>query len=273
MPISLKQSHLLVCVSLIGLLNASIKPALLMVQQKGLLTSLLQGFGISIVVWASVAMALIKIRQSPTLLSNNRNLFIIILVLIAFQLPSSTISWLSLAAFAAVISFDSRNDFTTRVGGKILLAVALREPVSSNLLQLFSPVLLEFDAVMVQNLLGLIQIHTHVSGNVIENIHGGSLIVLESCSSLINLSYALLCWYALSRFFMPEFRRKTFLSGFFVAVFIIILNQSRLALMLQDKDMIDFFHGLIGGGLYGVLILPIVVIITLRGIDFENTKA
>jgi hypothetical protein len=273
MPISLNHSYLLVCVSSIGFLNATIKPALLMIQQKGLLVSLLQGFGISIVVWVSVAMAFIKILQSPKLLSSNHYVLIMILVLIAFQIPSSTISWLALAAFAGVIAFDPRNDFSTRVGGKILLAIALRDPVSSNLLQLFSPVLLEFDAVMVHKLLGLLHINTHISGNLISNINGGSLVVLESCSSLINLSYALLCWYVLSRFFMPQFKRKTFLAGFFVSVFIILINHSRLALMLLDKEMIDFFHGLIGSGLYGVLILPIVVLITLRGIDFDNAKA
>ncbi len=267
---TLYRHHIYVLVSLVGFLNAIIKPVSLHILEFGWLDSALQTFGISIVVWGIWLLVIKKLFKPSKELATKQDILVAILTLIAFHVTSSTLCWLILACFAVVIIYSSNQH---RLCGQILLALALREPVSQVVFQIFTPSLLAFDSVMVKLFLSMLSLETNVSGNLVSSDSGYNLFILKGCSSFINLSYALLCWFVIGKHYYAKLHFKSIVSCIAVILVIPTLNYMRLSLMTQGMELFNLIHGSAGNNIFNAITLPLVIIISLWGVGYVKSKA
>ena len=266
---TLYRHHIFVLIILVGFLNATIKPVSLHILELGCFNSALQTFGVSIVVWAIWLLIIKRLFQPAKEEATKQDVWVAILTLIALHVTSSTLCWLILACFAVFIIYTSSQH---KICGQILLALAIREPISQVVFQLFTPSLLAFDSTMVKLFLSMFSLDSNVSGNLVSSDYGYNLFILKGCSSFINLSYALLCWFVIFKLYYAKLHFKTFVSCIGVILVIPILNYMRLSLMTQGMEMFNFIHGSAGNNIFNAITLPLVILISLWGVGYAKSK-
>jgi len=141
--------------------------------------------------------------------------------------------------------------------------VGAREPIAKSLLDLLSEGFLNADAAMVVGILEVLGLSNARAGNLITGPEGHQLLVLSGCSSFSNLSFALLAWFALSRFLLAERGRTSSIradlftmSGLGTAI--VGLNIARLVVMALGPGLYEFFHD--GFGVYVLEALQVFIV-------------
>ena len=124
-------------------------------------------------------------------------------------------------------SFFFANDGSERRrGALILLALALPMLWSRLLFQFFARPLLELDATMVTWLLG-----TERIGNLVRfGDNSGYMVITPACTSFGNLSYAFLCWVAITQWANHRWSSKDLLWSSLACGSVIAVNVARMAL-------------------------------------------
>ncbi|NCF29764.1 MAG: hypothetical protein GWP69_20485 [Gammaproteobacteria bacterium] len=136
----------------------------------------------------------------------------------------------------------------------------------STTLQLLNEPLLGMDAALTAAALAPFMDGISAEGNIVLDRDGARLVILTSCSSVGNLSYALLFWYAVSRSVLPRLTRPAWLAGAGIAAAVIAQNVLRLALMASSDTSYDVIHGPSGQTLFEVLMLALVLGLTSLGV-------
>src|SRR3954452_10712483 len=125
------------------------------------------------------------------------DLVVALVVLILVALPIFPLSWVGVTVLSLYILLFANNNRERMRGALILLAITAPMLWSRFLLQIFAKPILDVDASLVSLLLG-----TPRTGNMVGFLDGsGYMIVLPACSSLANMSLALLCWVTITQWF------------------------------------------------------------------------
>src|SRR5262249_40591878 len=126
-----------------------------------------------------------------------RDLVVALVFLILVGLPIFPLSWVGVTILSLyILLFANKNSKRVR-GALILLAMTAPMLWSRLLFQIFAKIILDIDASFVSVLLG-----TQRTGNMVGFLDGsGYMIVLPACSSLANMSLALLCWVTITQWF------------------------------------------------------------------------
>jgi exosortase/archaeosortase family protein len=132
---------------------------------------------------------------------------------------------------------------------------------------LMSDAILRFDAVLAGLILG-----TGRSGNAIAFADGwGYFWIAPQCSSLANISLALLCWVAVTQ---ALGRTNPALRYCFLAVAsVIVINVMRLALTGISHDNYDLLHGAAGNLILGLFTFAVTLAICFYGTTREASHA
>jgi hypothetical protein len=244
-------------VALLGAANATLRPVTSSIHELGWLESAGHAFGVNPAVWVALILALVGLHARDHVPLTGRDLALAGTALLGLTIPSATISWLVVAAYALALAFDTRLDPTQRTAALILAVAALRAPLISATMSLLNEPLLAFDAALAASALALFMEGVYAEGNLVLGPDGARLVILTSCSSLANLSYALLFWFAVSRTLMPRMERRAALVS---------QNVARLALMATSDAGYEIIHGPSGRLFFELLMLFMVTGITLLGV-------
>lgn len=255
------------CLIAVGALNAFIKPIIQSIEHSGFWPASLNLFDIHPVMVGVIVLVIALIydphsKQSLT----QRDLVVGLFLLAGLLIPSATMSWLFLGLFAAVLSTDKTITPTQRNAAIILMVAGFREPIMTFLLQVFNAQILTLDARLTAQLLSVFHENVTAQGNMILAIDEVRLVVLTSCSSLANLSFALLFWFAINRTFSSKLTKDMLLSGVGILMSMVILNVIRLTMMASSSEQYAIIHETVGKTVFAVIMVAMVFMITAWGI-------
>jgi hypothetical protein len=176
------------CIS--GLTSRILQP----IDRLGWADALFNTFEISIIVWISCVAGIVLILQDRTTGIRSSDLPIGAAFVVLVILPIGPLSWLAVTALGLYL-VASTEVSSTRRGALIMVATSVPILWSRLLFQFFAELILQVDASLVSALL-----HTRRSGDIVDFADGsGALVILPTCSSLANVSLAILCWVTVSQ--------------------------------------------------------------------------
>ena len=179
-------------------------------------------------------------------------------------LPIGPLSWLAVTALGLYILLTDNSDFSRR-GATILLATTVPMLWSCLLFQFFAGLILEVDASLVGWILG-----TNRTGTIVEFAdRSGQLVILPSCSSLANVSFAFLCWITLSKLVRHKKSGYDFMWCLLACISVIAVNVTRISIEGLSQWHYSTFHSPWGDLLFNTIILSLIVGFCCLGVRRE----
>jgi hypothetical protein len=184
--------------------------------------------------------------------------FIVLIIL-----PIGKLSWIAVTGLSVYILLFT-DVSPSRQGASILLAVTVPMLWSRVLFYLFAPYILAADAWLVSCLLA-----TQRSGNLVEFADkSGQLVIFSPCSSLANVSVALLCWITLSQLLSHK-SRYDFLWCLLACAAVVAVNVTRMTILGLSEWHYATFHNEWGDAAAHIAILGLIVGICVLGVRRE----
>lgn len=203
--------------------------------------------------------SLVSVKSPEHLLPRDLTVGLIFLILVS--LPIFPLSWVAVTVLSLyVLMFANTNPERVR-GAMILLAMTAPMLWSRLLFQIFAKPILNIDAALVALLLG-----TDRTGNMVGFLDGsGYMIVLPACSSLANMSLALLCWVAITQWVGHRWTAKDAIWAGFVCASVITVNVTRIGLMGLNHRNYEAIHSTWGDMITNSLMLALMLAVTVLG--------
>ncbi|WP_315983406.1 hypothetical protein [Aliamphritea spongicola] len=242
-------SRFFAALSALAALNALLPAALTAIYSQGLLQALAEGFGRSPVIWLSLLITYLLCRKARheqpghRPVSLNRSITdacIAGILTLTLLLPIALLSWLVCAAAAICWLRNSRQPYA-RAAAWLMISIAVREPVTQLLLNGFTDQILGFDTWLSALFLPAGDQYS-VSGNLINQANGFSLLILTGCSAFTNLSLALLLWLSVSLWYHQRLNKTDLLRAGILCLAVLIINGVRLALMATGPELYAYIH-------------------------------
>lgn len=267
------RSNLFCLVFGFGLINAMIRPVRDHVMEFGFAESLIEGLGISFIVWFAIYCSFDLLRKCSGQEATSKDWEFSLFAMLLLLIPSAFLSWGALAFFAAYCSFVAfRRGTIGRNASLIMLVVALRVPVSDICLKLSADALLQFDAMATVTLLSLIENEAVRAGNIVIGSGGHELLIMTGCASFTNISLALLLWFTVVRTQIMRWRGSLALYVLPLIVIVMGVNIIRLSLMTLSQEQYFFYHDGMGADVVNVLILLIALGMAFLSVCLEGNK-
>lgn len=255
------RSALFSCLIAVAVLNGLAPKMIVALESKGLAESLLSTFGVSAVVWMAVAVAITLLREAAEA-ATDRDLLIAALVLPTLVVPVAPAAWLGLNVLALHICRSSVRNSAAWRGGWIALGVTMPTFWTPSLFKLLSQPILTADATLVSWLVGLPR-----DGNVVALADGsGSLWIAPNCSSLANMSLAVLCWMTFIRAEGLPITRRSLAWCALGCALVVCVNVVRIGLIALRPDWYETIHGPQGAFVAGWTILLLIAGVGLAAV-------
>ena len=234
------------------------------VHAHGWFDSIVGMFDVSTIVLVAcfVGISLILIDRSEV---QKTDLALSATLLLLIVIPIGAASWLAVTLLSSYILIFGQPTGSLRRGAIVLLAVTVPMLWSRLIFNLFAKFILDIDATLVGWLLG-----TPRAGNVVEFVdHSGSLVIFPSCSSLANVSLALLCWVTVSQFAQHKWRPQDIFWCLLACSSVVAVNVLRISLMGVSASFYVTLHSSVAEVLLSTIMLGLVVSISLAGIRHD----
>jgi hypothetical protein len=221
-------------------------------------------FEISIIVWVACVAGIALILQDRTTGIRSSDLAIGAVFVVLVILPIGPLSWFAVTALGLylVASTDSP---ATRRGALIMVATSVPMLWSRLLFQFFADLILQVDASLVSWLL-----HTHRSGDIVDFADGsGVLVILPACSSLANVSLALLCWVTVSQSVGHKRSADDLLWCLMACISVVAVPFTRMSFMGWSQWHYATFHSPWGAAVANMTILALIVGFCVIGVRRE----
>lgn len=236
------------------------------IQSKGLLDAAIEMFGVSIIVWAACFVGVSLILDDRKGEVQKADLVLSAPLLLLIALPVGAASWLALTILSLYVLIFGQPGDSLRRGAIVLLAVTVPMLWSRLIFNLFAKFVLEIDATLVAWMLG-----THRTGNLVEFAdHSGSLAIFPACSSLANVSLALLCWVTVSQFARHKWSSRDIFWCLLACFSVVAVNVLRISLMGVNASFYTMLHGSISESLLSIVMLGLVLSISLAGVRHDT---
>lgn len=205
--------------------------------------------GVSAIIWCALIVIAIIVWQcregrSPTRQDYRLMPALLLVALVPFNVASS----LALVATGTYLIVSSASRSSCHRIGIIMLALSGPLLWGHLLLAFFGPALLSIDAQLAAALAG-----TAVHGNVVD-LQGqqGSLYVALGCSSLHNMSLAILLFAVVTQLVGLPISAPLVLGCLGSVSAMAMVNISRLATIASNPDQFDYYHLGQGASLFGL---------------------
>lgn len=260
----LRRGEYFACLYIVGCASGLALRIAESVHRDGWTDAFLETFGISAIVWGScIAGAYLILRDRTRGVSSFEIVLSVVFILLVV-LPITSLSWIAVAGLSVYILFVTDLD-TSRRAAIILLAVTVPMLWSRLLFQLFATSILAADASLVGLLLG-----TQRTANLVEFADGsGRLWILPPCSSLANVSLAILCWVAFSQVTSHKRSNYDFLWCLAICASVVAVNVSRMAAMGLSERYYQALHSQWGDAVANLIISALIVGISVLGVRRE----
>jgi hypothetical protein len=245
---------------ILGCVNGLSSRIIEQVNGVGWADALLNTFDISVIVWISCCAGVALVLRDQSGPANAVDLAVGAAFLLLVALPISSLSWVAIAAFC-IYMLATINGVSTRQGAVILLATTVPMLWSRLLFKFFANPILNADAFLVSWVLG-----TKRSGNMIEFAdHSGELVIFAPCSSLANVSLAILCWVTVSELAVHKRSPYDIFWCFLACTSVIAVNVARMAMMGVSESVYNTVHSNFGNAITSLIITVITISICLLG--------
>ena len=236
------------------------------INRSGWWDALFNTFDVSAIVWLSCAAGVgLLAADAPTQRLTQVEKGVGFGCLLLIFLPTGPTSWLALTILCGFLLSRPGLSAAQRRGALILLATTLTMLWSRLLFQAFASPILTADATLVGWLVGSPRI-----GNMVQFVHGqGYLVIFPACSSLANMSLAVLCWVALAQVVGHRWSRMDLLWSALACVVVVAINVTRMSLMAVSLDNYEAIHGNLGELISNILFLSAVMGVCLIGVRHE----
>lgn len=234
------------------------------VNRLGWIDAFVGTFEISVIVWISCAAGVSLVLRDRTTGIHSSELVLGAGFLILVVLPIGPLSWLAVTALSFYINVCSSVSSSQR-GALILLAATVPMLWSRLLFQFFANAILQVDASLVGWML-----RTRRTGDIVQFADGsGVLVILPSCSSLANVSLALLCWVLVSQLVCHTRSPYDPLWCLMACISVIIVNVTRMTFMGLSQWHYATFHSVLGDAISSTIILSLIVGFSVVGVRRE----
>lgn len=188
-------------------------------------------------------------------------------VIVAFiPTPVASAAMLSVVGLSAVVSGGPTS--VLRRSGLIFLSLTAFLIWGRIALALGAGLLLRADAGFVSLVSGLPS-----SGNAVGFAGGGRFLVAPGCSSLHEVSLALILWTTVVQYFAIASGRRAWLTLALAVVAAIAVNCARLATIAWHPRDFDYWHVGMGAAQFGWVALAAIVAVTYRGLADAPRRA
>ena len=175
---------------ILGFSNGIFERIISAIAQGTIESAILDTFGISVLVWVACFIAVtLLLRQPPEPVTRN-DLILGLAVIAAALVPSAKVSWIALTGLGLYGLRCFEAGAPARRAAFVILAVTVPMFWSRLVFAMLSDLILQADAILVSLIVG-----TERVGNTIGFAdNSGYLYILPPCSSLANVSLAVLGW-------------------------------------------------------------------------------
>jgi hypothetical protein len=232
------------------------------VRQLGWSDALFVTFEVSAIVWIACILGIRLILREREGSIRPLDLILGVVLLVPVALPIGGLSWLALTILGLYVLLVRGQPSDRRRGAIILLAVTVPMLWSRLLFRYFANFILEVDASLVSLLLG-----TARQGNMVRFADGsGSLVILPYCSSLANVSLALLAWVTISQWANHRWSSRDWQWCVLAGASVVAVNVTRMSLMGMSETHYRTIHSQWGDAAANVLILCVTMGFCLLGV-------
>ena len=236
------RASLFACAGVLAALNAQVGLIFQFLQVQGIGAFIIQLGGISAIIWFAMYAAIRMGFEMPGKPAFWYDVPILAAIVLLSMAPIHTTGRAALLLSATYLLVSSRRDTPERRVALILLALTGPLVWGPALLVLTPQPLLRFDAHLVGFLIG-----TPVNGNVVRFATGGNdFFIATGCSSIHNMSLALVLWTTSAVIFRLRVDAAYAAWGLAMVALMFTLNIARLAAIGLFPEHFDFLH--IGAG-------------------------
>jgi hypothetical protein len=176
-------------------------------------------------------------------------------------LPIYALSWVAVTGLSLYILFFANDGAERRRGAVILLALAVPMLWSRLVFQFFARPLLELDATMASWLLG-----TERIGNLVRFADSsGYMVITPACASWANITYAFLCWVAVTQWANHRWRSIDLLWSFLACISVVAVNVTRIALTGVSRGHFEAIHNQWGEMVLSTVFITLIIGFSLIG--------
>lgn len=227
-------------------------------------------FEVSAIVWAGLAIALRYTWRIELGVIRSSDKFVGVAALLICLLPLSPLTWpfMSIVALYFIVT-STRPTSNQAHAGWIFLAVTAPMFWSKRLFSLFSDFFLAIDATLVAGITG-----TERTSNIVAMPGGvGYMQIAAPCSSMANISLALLCWVLFTQTSDTRWRPRNLLWCGLACISVMSINVLRITLIGYFPQHYELLHGPIGASVVSWLSLIVVVLVCNYGVRNDGNLA
>jgi exosortase/archaeosortase family protein len=245
--LNVTRAGLFACLGVLAALNAEAGQIISQLADQPLLAILRGLAGVSAVIWFAIFACLkIGFEDDENAISKSDWAFAATVVVLCL-IPVFAAAKFGLLLCALYLLRDSSGAGPGRRVGAVLLALTGTLIWGPFILDALAGPLLSFDAHVVGGLIG-----TSVDGNLVQFAGVPRRFLIGTpCSSVHNISLALVLWTAAAALFRVRFDRKYLALGIGMAFFMFLLNIARLSSIGLFPDSFSFLHDGVGAELFG----------------------
>ena len=256
------------CAGVLAALNAQASQIIDTLRYSSAFAGLAGLAGISAIIWiamfATLKLGLEADRRPPS----RTDLVVVGGVVLLSLLPISIAGKGALVLCAGYVFITSRPRQPDRKIGLLLLALTGPLVWGLLILNLFATPILSLDARITGSLIG-----TASEGNTVRFADGSGRVLIETpCSSVHNMSLAILLWVTAAVLFDLRLDRRYLAVGLAMAGFMFALNIARLAAIALFPSHYHDLHAGTGAGLFGWAGLIGVALIAAAGVTHASAR-
>jgi hypothetical protein len=223
---------------------------------------------VNVIVWfafmAGVSLLLGE-RSDTAKPIKSMDIAVALLFLGLIALPADVMSWVAVTGLSLYVLLFARESGPRIRGATILLALTVPMLWSRVLFALFAKFFLEIDATLVAWFLG-----TTKTGNILRFAdNSGDLVIMPACSSMANVSLALLCWVTATQWTDHRWSPWDILWCGVVCSSVVAINVTRITVEGLSHWHWATFHSPMGDMIVGTAILIFTVGLTVLGVRRE----
>jgi len=197
------------------------------------------------------------------------DLVVLLLAAALLLIPSAKFSWVILF-FLGLWLYHRAKVMPQRYALLILMALSANELLSFVLLKFVTIPVLTVDAMLTAGLLQLVTGVGGYEGNLVSSAAEHQLLLLRGCSSLSNLSLALLVWFSVARFRLLPLSMHDIRMAALITLAIVGINIVRLMWMAADVNMHSWWHSNEGEQIYQLVYAFILLFMVQWGVRRES---
>jgi len=224
--------------------------------------------GISGVIWAALAVAWKLGSEESRPLASKTDFAVLAAVLLLSFLPLSYAAQAGLLLCGGYLFATSTAADASRRASLVLLALTGPLLWGRILLNAFAAPILALDARIVGATIG-----TKVDGNIVQFASGGHQFVIGGpCSSVNNISLAIVLWTSAAMLFGIRIDRRYVAVGVAMIAFMFALNIARLSAIGLFPAWFTFLHFGTGAAIFGWLGLVGAALLAALGVAFASAR-